>query len=94
MFIFLFSFSVVYLSGVSTCISLAMMDSLASKIFGFLLLPLYAFYPLRKFYVAAKQVKNNLGEKAGKYEEKFKKTRINAVKELHYNPLTGIERRD
>ena len=52
------------------------------------------FYPLRQFYRAAKEVKDNLGEEQVKYEEKLKKTRINAIEDLHSNPLTGADRRD
>jgi len=60
-FVFLFLYTVVYLSGVSTCVTLATMDNKVMVI-GFVLLPFYMYTPVRKLYVTAEEVKNSLGE--------------------------------
>jgi len=95
MFVFLFLYTVAYLSGVTVCVTLAMKKTPRKATF-------YVFVPLWQLYVVAKKdnleevkiwqnnkfVKEKISEEDTKYEDKLVKMRKRAKEDLTAHPLT------
>ncbi|GMH98631.1 hypothetical protein TrVE_jg11953 [Triparma verrucosa] len=92
MFFFVFSYPVAFLSGVTACTSLMIVDHV---VIGYLLLLFYVFFP--NFYLAryGKSVKESLGEDDGlSYQESRDKVLRDAKEDVLNDVKTGEERKN
>ncbi|GMH68230.1 hypothetical protein TrST_g5432 [Triparma strigata] len=89
MFLFVFLYSVAYLSGVSACVKMIMMDDFSVSLVGFGLLPLYLLYPIFHLFCIGLKVKKTLssgdieeGGGAEGYKEKLDFVQVKALEEV------------